>query len=1207
LISSHTTSNQTNQTNTTIVMKRIFTTIHAVALAAALVSTNASGATVLYDGFDLDGAYAFTTTTNAGVFTVIGDSDTPNVAPIAAGKNGGAGFTGGWLRWDTLSGGANNTSNQASLVRMSVQNLSLGYVDGSGNILNTAVGGLRRFTRLGSPLGSDGIQNLTSYRQFWTNGVTGPATGDTVYFSFIIAINNPIGGKWSLNNGLLTDTPAIAFGNSDNSATGDVTVNMFDANGINFTVNTGVDWATTTNLFVGRISNYGLTSQQLDFWINPSDITSVGSLPPTVTLLSSNGIAGRVFDGFRDVGGANCNGYFDEFRFAFGAGAGFANVLPIYVPPHQIRVETAADGSGSVVPAQSLAAGQSITNYAIARDAGNNFIGNVTAPWSLANITGSVANNNLVPLPGGKSAVFTAAGVGTAEIQAGTIGLTATNIVNSGTITVTAGVASKIRVETASDGSGVVVPAQGVPSGSSISVYSITRDAANNFVDNVAATWSLVNVSNGVVAGDLVPAGDFKSATFTANLAGSANIQATSGVLQTNTSGRISSTVNVYWQGNGTSNPWDTTSALWWLGIPGGTQTNYADAFDVNFDDYGSNNVPVSLVGNLSPRAVTVSGSTSYTFGGAGKITGTAAVTNSSSGTLTLLTTNDYTGGTVVTLGQVQLGNGVVSGSFGSGAVSINTGGTSPIFNRVDPVGTPFVVSNIISGPADFIMEFKSGAVRIAGTGNNNRATALVRNGARLILAKTTGSDLGSAQSAAGGTTLTIEAGGYVQLGGTNTSADHVNSGGKLNIIDGTFDLNGQNETLGPIQGTATGIIDNTSVNAGIVTVNNGVAAFGQLGEVFTFSGKFFNTGAGALGLTKDSTNTLVLSQANFHRGDTRIIGGGVLQLDHAAGLTNSTLDLQATDTGRLSFGTLTTAVLGGLKGGRAFGITNESGAAVAITLGGNAQANIFSGVIADGGAGSPVTKVGAGAMTLSGTNTYTGNTTVNDGSLFVNGRVAGNISTASGATLGGNGTIVGATTLSAGSTLLPGSTNNLIGTLTVNSTVSLAGTVRIELNRSNSPTSDRLAGTSISLGGSLIVTNIGTGSILKSGDSFTLFTGTQGGAGFGSTTLPALWPGLTWNTSGIAPAGSGIISVTGTATPPVTTVANISGGNFVLQGSGGLAGAAYRLLSSTNVALPLASWTRVSTNIFSATGTYTNAISLTPVVPQRFFAIEVP
>ncbi len=212
-------------------MSNIIKTIHAVALAAAVTSFTASGATVLYDGFDLDGAYAFTTTTNAGVFTVIGDSDTPNVAPIAAGKNGGTGFTGGWLRWDTLSGGANNTSNLASLVRMSVQNLSLGYVDGSGNILDTAVGGLRRFTRLGSPLGSDGIQNLTSYRRFWTNGVTGPATGDTVYFSFIIAMNNPIAGKWSLNNGVLSDTPAIAFGNSDASATGDVTVNMFDANG----------------------------------------------------------------------------------------------------------------------------------------------------------------------------------------------------------------------------------------------------------------------------------------------------------------------------------------------------------------------------------------------------------------------------------------------------------------------------------------------------------------------------------------------------------------------------------------------------------------------------------------------------------------------------------------------------------------------------------------------------------------------------------------------------------------------------------------------------------------------------------------------------------------------------------------------------------------------------------------------------------------
>jgi autotransporter-associated beta strand protein len=1181
--------------------------LQATALAAVLTASSAFSATVLYDGFDLQGAYASPDVTNAGVFLSIGNSASLATPPLATGKNGGTGFAtgplGGWLRWDVTPA----NSNLASRVRASVESPGLSYTDGSGNILAGTIGYLHTYQRLSGPLGSDGIQNITFYRQYWTNGAAAaPVLGDTIYFSFIVAMNNPINGKWSLNNGLLTDTPAIAFANSDGTAAGTITVNMFDNLGTNFTVNTGVSWSTTTNLFVGRIADYGLASQRLDFWMNPSDIANVGSLTPTVTLLSSNGVAARIFDGFRDTGGALRTGFWDEFRFAFGAGAGFADVLPVFVPPDQVRVETAADGSGIVVAAQTLSSGQSITNYAIARTAGNVFIANVAAPWSVTTLSGGVATSNLTVRAGNRSAVFTAGAEGSGVIQAGIAGVTATNIVPSGTITVVPGVAAKIRVETAPDATGVVVPAQAVASGNAITVYANTRDVANNFVANVAATWSLVNISNAVVNADLVPAGDFKSATFTAHLAGSANIQATSGSLATNTSGRISSTVGVYWKGDGAGNLWDTSSLLWWLGGPGGEITNFADAYDVNFDDNGSNNVPVSLVGSLSPRIVTVSGNLSYTFGGSGKISGIANLVNSSFGTLTLLTTNDYTGTTTVSLGALQLGNGTQNGSFGSGNITINTGGTSPIFNRVDPVGTPYVVSNTIGGAVDFTMDIKTGAVRIAGTGNNNHAMAVVRSGARLILAKTSGNDLGQLTFVSG-TTLNIEAGGTVQLGGAGTSGDHVNSGGKITQIDGTFDLNGQSETLGPIQGAGTGIIDNTSATAGTLTVNNGVAAFGQSGEIFTFGGSIRNTGAGALSLTKDSTNTLILSQANFHKGDTRIINGGVLQLDHTAGLTNSTLDLQTSDSGRLSFGTLTAAVLGGLKGGHPFGITNESGAAMAITLGANGQATTFSSVIADGGAGSSLTKAGAGAFTLSGTNTFTGNTAVDAGAVFVNGRVAGPVSTASGATLGGNGTILGATTLSTGSTLLPGSTNNVIGTLTVNSTVSLAGTTRMEINRTNSQPSDRLAATSINLGGALIVTNIGTGSILKSGDNFTLFTGALIGAGFGVPTLPALWPGLSWNTAGISPAGSGILAVTGTATPPVTTVANVSGANFIVQGTGGLAGATYRLLTSTNVALPLTAWTPIATNTFSATGTYSNAVSLTPVVPQRFFVIDVP
>lgn len=81
----------------------------------------------------------------------------------------------------------------------------------------------------------------------------------------------------------------------------------------------------------------------------------------------------------------------------------------------QLGVETAADGSGTVFPSQSIAKSNAVTLYAIARDGGNNFAGNVSAVWFITNAAGGFAAADLVPAADGKSAVFTghASGMGT--------------------------------------------------------------------------------------------------------------------------------------------------------------------------------------------------------------------------------------------------------------------------------------------------------------------------------------------------------------------------------------------------------------------------------------------------------------------------------------------------------------------------------------------------------------------------------------------------------------------------------------------------------------------------------------------------------------------------------------------------------------------------------------------------------------------------
>jgi hypothetical protein len=150
-------------------------------------------------------------------------------------------------------------------------------------------------------------------------------------------------------------------------------------------------------------------------------------------------------------------------------------------------------------------------------------VANVAATsWSLQGATGGVVNGDLVPAGDNKSATFTGHLVGTTKIRATKAGLSS---VDSGTITVVPGSATSISVETAANGSGTVVAAQNVTAGSSITVYSVSRDTYGNFVANVAAdSWSLQGATGGVVAGDLVAAGDSKSATFTGHVVGTAKI-----------------------------------------------------------------------------------------------------------------------------------------------------------------------------------------------------------------------------------------------------------------------------------------------------------------------------------------------------------------------------------------------------------------------------------------------------------------------------------------------------------------------------------------------------------------------------------------------------------------------------------------------------------------------------------------------------------
>ncbi len=75
---------------------------------------------------------------------------------------------------------------------------------------------------------------------------------------------------------------------------------------------------------------------------------------------------------------------------------------------------------------------------------------------------------------------------------------------------------------------------------------------------------------------------------------------------------------------------------------------------------------------------------------------------------------------------------------------------------------------------------------------------------------------------------------------------------------------------------------------------------------------------------------------------------------------------------------------------------------------------------------------------------------------------------------------------------------------------------------------------------------------------------------------------------------------------PKFNNVSGTNGGNFIVNGSGGLPGSNYIVLASTNVALPSAQWTRSATNHFNTAGNFT--LTNTPGTNQQsYFQLQLP
>jgi autotransporter-associated beta strand protein len=169
----------------------------------------------------------------------------------------------------------------------------------------------------------------------------------------------------------------------------------------------------------------------------------------------------------------------------------------------------------------------------------------------------------------------------------------------------------------------------------------------------------------------------------------------------------------------------------------------------------------------------------------------------------------------------------------------------------------------------------------------------------------------------------------------------------------------------------------------------------------FTFSGTIAD-GDNNYGITKSGTSALVLSGANTYGGGTTLTGGlvriGRDSVGTAEAITSSAIGtgtLTFNDGGISSNGTTARTILNAVNftGNAVLGDTSASGkltfdgatslGAAVRTLTVNSEAE-FTANIDDIGGG--ITKAGAGTLILSGTNSYTGGTTVTAGTLVLSG-----------------------------------------------------------------------------------------------------------------------------------------------------------------------------------------------------------------------------
>ena len=542
--------------------------------------------------------------------------------------------------------------------------------------------------------------------------------------------------------------------------------------------------------------------------------------------------------------------------------------------------------------------------------------------------------------------------------------------------------------------------------------------------------------------------------------------------------------------------------------------------------------------------------------------------------------------------GALAINNGITNSS-GSGIQTLTLSGRGSVSDAIGSTGarTTFtttstadwkVLDNSAATPVSIL-----GQLNIIDGGSLTIGSVSSAPNVTLLGADATSAERSVIGNAKGTSVLNMVNGSLVIP--TRLNVGNGAAGATVNLSGGTLTIQG-----------VTQIADNNINTVGTVNVSGGTL---DMQMVYITS-----RGTGALNISGGSVFANTVELARDLGGQTPhgsiTLNGGNLQVDRiqsSSTVSGSTAAINfnggtlaaARNDGTFMNLNVTTPIMATVQAGGAVIDTGAFGITIPVPL----VHDSALGMTADGG----LTKLGSGTLTLSGASTYNGPTRVNAGTLVVNGATAaGAVTVSSGGSLSGNGTLGGSVTVNDGGTIAPAGFGST-GTLTVNGDIALEGVSVLEVNKGASGQDLLTASGDIQYGGTLIVTNI-SGTLMV-GDSFKVFNAANYNGAFISVAPPG--DGFAWDTSDLNRSGT-LKVVSSSAAQPLISSVSVVNGSLVLSGSNGSAGATYRVLTSTDLALPVAQWTAIATNNFDEEGnfSFTNGAAADA---QRFYLLRVP